>query len=160
MDVFTPQKRSVIMARISGKNTAPEITVRRILHKLGFRFRTHVAKIPGKPDIVLRKHRTVIFVHGCFWHGHSCKRGHLPTSNVAFWRQKIGRNIRRDKVLIRKLKTLGWRVLIIWQCRTQKNLQGRLIRFLGAPTRCLKPAKANPTKSRKKTAAKRKSANS
>lgn len=97
-DVFTKQKRSQIMSKISGKETKPEILVRKYLFSKGFRYRKNAKELPGKPDIVLPKHKTVIFVHGCFWHGHEgCRKSQLPTSNIEFWTEKIGRNKERDQ---------------------------------------------------------------
>lgn len=105
------------MSRISGGNTKPEIVVRKILHGMGYRFRLHVKNLPGKPDIVLPRFKKVIFVHGCFWHGHKgCKRSKQPTTNVEFWREKIESNLRRDAVKISQLQELGWHVLILWAC--------------------------------------------
>jgi DNA mismatch endonuclease (patch repair protein) len=129
-DVFTAAKRSAIMARIRGKDTAPEMTVRRLLFHMGYRFRVHRKDLPGCPDIVLPRHRAVILVNGCFWHGHSCKRGKQPTSNTEFWTTKIGRNKTRDKKLRKQLNSLGWHVLVVWQCQLQDDLQDRLFRFL------------------------------
>ena len=131
-DVFSRKKRSWIMARISGSNTKPEIVVRKILYGLGFRYRLNVRKLPGTPDIVLSKHYKVIFVHGCFWHGHKgCKRSKRPTTNVPFWNRKIDQNIKRDKDSLKELRRLGWKPLVIWECRTKKpeSLGKRLIRF-------------------------------
>jgi len=133
VDVFTSEKRSAIMARIKGENTVPEILVRRIVHSLGYRFRLHADKLPGKPDIVLPRYQKVIFVHGCFWHGHrSCSRSELPTSNVDFWRKKIEGNVTRDKRTMRELRRLGWDVLVVWQCQTKDiaRLTRRLEKFL------------------------------
>ena len=132
-DVFSRKKRSWIMARISGSNTKPEIVVRKILYGLGFRYRLNVRKLPGTPDIVLSKHSKVVFVHGCFWHGHKgCKRSTRPTTNVAFWNRKIDKNIDRDKKVLKELRRLGWKPLVIWECQTKKPeaLGKRLIRFL------------------------------
>jgi DNA mismatch endonuclease, patch repair protein len=133
VDVFTPRKRSVIMSRIGGKDTAPEVRVRRLLHALGFRFRLHRIDLPGKPDIVLPRHNKIIFVHGCFWHGHTnCSRATLPTTNTEFWRVKIGKNISRDERVRRELRSLGWSVLVLWQCELTpiEALRTRLIKFL------------------------------
>jgi len=117
-DVFTPAKRSAIMSRIGGKDTAPELRVRRLLHALGYRFRLHRKDLPGKPDIVLPRHRKVILVHGCFWHSHpGCPRAALPATNVEFWRTKIGKNTARDQQVRQKLAELGWSVLVLWQCQ-------------------------------------------
>lgn len=122
-DKFTPQKRSAIMAHVKNRNTAPELIVRKLLHRKGYRFRLHRKDLPGKPDIVLTKYRTVIFVHGCFWHSHpSCSRAARPQSNVEFWNEKLDKNQRRDALAYDKLESMGWRILVIWQCET-KNLE-------------------------------------
>jgi DNA mismatch endonuclease, patch repair protein len=119
VDVFSPVKRSAIMARVRSENTKPEVVVRKVIHSLGYRFRVNQRSLPGKPDIVLARHRKVIFVHGCFWHGHShCPRGTLPTTNVMFWRSKIQGNKIRDTKVRRMLSTEGWKVLVVWQCQT------------------------------------------
>ena len=131
-DVFSRKKRSWIMARVSGSNTKPEIVVRKILYGLGFRYRLNVRKLAGTPDIVLPKHKKVVFVHGCFWHGHNgCKRSKRPTTNVAFWNRKINKNIDRDKKSLKELRRLGWKPLVIWECQTKRpeSLGERLIRF-------------------------------
>lgn len=120
-DVFDTVKRSQIMSRVKSKNTAPEIKLRSILHRQGFRFRLNRKDLPGKPDIVLPKYRAVIFVHGCFWHGHDCKRGRRPQTNQIFWNEKIDKNIKRDELNVSKLKDLGWRVLIVWDCEIKKK---------------------------------------
>lgn len=133
MDVFTKEKRSQIMSRISGKNTKPEIAVRSLLHRLGYRFRLHRKDLPGKPDIILPKHKKVIFVHGCFWHGHKdCSRSKRPSTNESFWRKKLDRNIKRDKENIDSLKQLGWQVLIIWTCEVKdgNKLKDKILSFL------------------------------
>lgn len=121
-DIYSKSKRSDIMSKISGKETKPEILVRKYLFSKGFRFRKNVKGLPGKPDIVLPKYKVIIFIHGCFWHGHSCKRGNLPSSNIQFWENKISQNISRDENVTQKLKELGWKVIIIWQCEIQNNL--------------------------------------
>jgi DNA mismatch endonuclease (patch repair protein) len=110
------------MSHISGKETKPEIMVRKFLFANGFRFRKNVKDLHGKPDIVLPKYKTIIFIHGCFWHGHTCKRGTLPTTNIEFWETKIGGNVERDKRDIAELKKQGWRVIIVWQCEI-KNIK-------------------------------------
>ncbi|MDR2652517.1 MAG: DNA mismatch endonuclease Vsr [Prevotellaceae bacterium] len=115
-DKFSIEKRSEIMSHISGKETKPEIMVRKFLFANGFRFRKNLKYLPGEPDIVLPKYKTVIFIHGCFWHGHACKRGALPTTNIEFWKTKIGGNIERDKRDIAELEKLGWHVIVVWQC--------------------------------------------
>jgi DNA mismatch endonuclease (patch repair protein) len=120
------------MARISGSNTKPEIIVRKLVYGLGYRYRLNVRKLPGAPDIVLTKYKKVIFVHGCFWHGHkSCKRSKRPTTNVAFWNRKIDQNIERDNNSLKELRRLGWKPLVVWECQTKKAefLEKRFIRF-------------------------------
>lgn len=127
-DKFSKEKRSDIMSKITGKETKPEILVRRFLFAAGFRFRKNVVNLLGKPDIVLSKYNTIIFVHGCFWHGHTCKRGKLPESNHEFWKQKIEKNIERDKQIIAQLEKDGWTVIIIWQCEI-RNKEKRNMRL-------------------------------
>lgn len=132
-DVFTPAKRSAIMSRITGKNTKPEIIVRKIVHSFGYRFRLHRADLPGKPDLALPRHRKIIFVNGCFWHGHAeCPRAKLPTSNITFWQEKIGKNKARDVEVKRRLRLAGWKVLVLWQCEISRrdDLLRRLRTFL------------------------------
>src|SRR5262249_52465589 len=134
-DMFTKAKRSAIMSRISGKDTAPELRVRRLLHALGFRFRLHRDDLPGKPDIVLPRHRKIILVHGCFWHSHpGCPRAALPTTNVEFWQKKIGKNTARDQQVRNQLRELNWDVLVLWQCQLKDAdaLLAQLEAFLGA----------------------------
>lgn len=117
MDIFTPERRSLIMARIKSKNTRPEKRVRSLLHAMGYRFRLHRKDLPGTPDIVLPKYGTVIFVHGCFWHQHpDCKRASIPTSNEEFWRKKLTDNKRRDALVEKQLNDRDWKVIIIWEC--------------------------------------------
>ncbi len=117
MDVFSREKRSKIMSRVSGKNTQPELVVRSLLHGMGYRFRLHRKDLPGKPDITLPKHQKVIFVHGCFWHGHTdCPRAKRPTTNKNFWREKLDKNMERDKAAIYNLNSLGWAALVVWTC--------------------------------------------
>lgn len=133
MDVFSKAKRSSIMSKIKGKDTQPEIIVRSALHKMGYRFRLHRKDLPGKPDIVLPKHKKVILVHGCFWHGHkNCPRSKRPTTNREFWDTKISKNIERDIHNRDRLRELGWDVLTVWQCWTKdrNKINELLIRFL------------------------------
>ncbi len=122
-DRITKKQRSINMARVKGKNTALEISVRRALFKAGYRFRLFY-KLPGKPDIVIPSKKTVIFVHGCFWHQHGCKKAALPTSNTQFWTGKLTGNKERDLLNQAKLKELGWNVLILWEC--ELNTTGKL----------------------------------
>ena len=121
------------MSRISGRDTKPEIIVRKTLYRMGYHYRINVRKLPGTPDIVLSKHKKVIFVHGCFWHGHqSCRKKALPKSSKAFWVQKIANNRERDKRVTRQLKRLGWQILTIWECRTKdlEKVKNALERFM------------------------------
>jgi DNA mismatch endonuclease (patch repair protein) len=121
------------MASVKGRDTKPERIVRSLLHALGYRFRLHRKDLPGKPDIVLPKHKKVVYVHGCFWHGHpSCPRAARPTSNVEFWNRKLDGNIARDAAAQRALLKLGWRHLVVWQCETRDlhSLALRLENFL------------------------------
>lgn len=128
-DVFTKNRRSWIMSRVKGRDTKPEILVRSVVHRMGYRFRVHRLDLPGKPDIVLPRHSKVIFVHGCFWHGHNkCKRAKRPTTNKKFWTKKLDRNVERDKRFRRKLGSMGWKVLVVWECETRKP--EKLLRIL------------------------------
>jgi DNA mismatch endonuclease (patch repair protein) len=132
-DVFSKEKRSWIMSRVKGRDTKPEILVRSFVHRMGFRFRVQRRDLPGNPDIVLPRHGKVILVHGCFWHGHKrCPRSKRPTTNKGFWNKKLDRNIERDKQFRRMLRSMGWKVLVVWQCETRKpeKLLGKLERFL------------------------------
>ncbi len=115
-DVVSPEKRSRMMSGIRGANTKPEIQVRQALYKRGFRYRLHKKDLPGKPDMVLGRYKTVIFVHGCFWHAHECKLFKWPKSNTDFWREKITGNKQRDKRNIERLLDEGWRVIVVWEC--------------------------------------------
>ena len=108
------------MSRIRGKDTVPELRVRRVLHAAGYRFRLHRKDLPGSPDIVLPRHRVVVFVHGCYWHRHSrCRLTTTPKTNVEFWRQKFDRNVERDRTVQAALEALGWHVVVIWECETR-----------------------------------------
>jgi DNA mismatch endonuclease, patch repair protein len=131
-DRFSAAERSRIMSLIKGKDTEPERIVRRIVHRLGFRFRLHVKELPGKPDIVLPRHHKVIFTNGCFWHGHHCKRGSRPSSNTEFWDSKIESNIKRDRRIRKELRDLGWKCVTIWQCqmKNHKTLTEKITRFM------------------------------
>lgn len=134
MDVFSKEKRSRVMSRISGKDTKPELQVRSLLHGMGYRFRLWRKDLPGNPDIILPRHKKLIFVHGCFWHGHEgCPRSKRPNTNVEFWNKKIDGNMKRDKHNIRKLEDSGWMTLTLWTCeiKNQQVLENRLTAFLG-----------------------------
>lgn len=115
-DVVDPATRSRMMSGIKGKDTKPELVIRRGLHALGFRYRLHDSRLPGKPDLVLPKWNAVIFVHGCFWHKHNCHLFKWPSSRKEFWKNKIEKNVARDVVAIDSLKQENWRVLIVWEC--------------------------------------------
>lgn len=121
-DIVDAKTRSRMMAGIRGKNTTPELRLRKALHGAGFRFRLHSAKLPGRPDIVLPKFRAAIFVHGCFWHRHeSCSNASVPKSNAEFWEDKFARNVERDTANVAGLHAAGWRVAIIWECAIRKR---------------------------------------
>lgn len=122
MDIVSKEKRSRIMSGIKGKNTKPELLLRSALHKLGFRFRIQRKDLPGKPDIVLTKYKTIIFVHGCFWHQHpGCKFAYMPKSNVEFWTDKFKKNMTRDQTVQSLLKEMGWNVIVIWECQLNND---------------------------------------
>ena len=116
-DVFTPEQRSAVMRRVRGRDTTPELQVRRMLWRLGARYRLHRKDLPGKPDIVLPGRKLAIFVHGCFWHGHNCARGsRVPKANRDYWLGKVAKNRARDVETRAKLEATGWRVLVVWEC--------------------------------------------
>lgn len=124
MGVAQGEARSRIMRAIKSKNTAPELAVRRLLHAAGYRFRLHRSDLPGKPDIILPKHKAVIFVHGCFWHQHpspDCRNAQVPRSNTSYWSPKLARNISRDHEAVERLRAMGWRVLTVWECETKQT---------------------------------------
>ena len=117
-DTRTPAQRSRIMKSVGTAHTGPELAVRRVLHKLGYRFRLHGRDLPGRPDIVLPRFKTVVFVHGCFWHGHKCSKGRPPKSRKDYWIPKIRGNRARDRRNLKALDVLGWKHIIVWQCET------------------------------------------
>lgn len=120
-DIFTPSERSDIMSRIRGKNTKPEILVRKLLFSKGLRYRLHQKNLPGIPDIVFKTARVAVFINGCFWHQHKrCKDATLPTTRTEYWIPKLANNIERDKKAIRRLKKSGWKVHVIWECALKK----------------------------------------
>lgn len=132
-DIFERAKRSEIMSRIRGRDTKPELVVRRIAHRLGFRFRLHRKDLPGSPDIVFPRYRAIIMVHGCFWHRHpGCKYAYTPKTRVQFWRQKFEGNVVRDRRNERALSERGWRTTVIWECETkdQQAVAARIESFL------------------------------
>lgn len=126
VDLLTTEERSKMMSKIRSKNTAPEMTVRRYLHSKGFRYRLHDKKLPGKPDVVLPKFKTAIYIHGCFWHAHSgCKYYRLPKSNTDYWIKKIEGNISRDLQKQQVLREMGWKVIIVWECELKRKAEER-----------------------------------
>lgn len=127
-DVLTPEQRKLNMSRIKGKDTKPEMLIRRGLHARGFRYRLHDKLLPGRPDLVFPKYKTVVFVHGCFWHAHGCSMSRRPTTHYDFWSAKLSANTARDRHVVEALLNIGWRVLVIWEC----SLRG--------PQRCTKEA--------------------
>jgi DNA mismatch endonuclease, patch repair protein len=131
MDVFSPAKRSEIMRRIQSKGTTPELLVRRLVSGLGYRYGLNSEKLPGHPDLVFSRLRKVIFVHGCFWHGHSCKAADLPASNREYWETKRSRNVARDGRARRELSRHGWKSLVVWECQVNKEkTRERIRKFL------------------------------
>ncbi len=117
-DIHSKEVRSYNMSQVKATNTKPELLVRKFLHGKGFRFRLHDKKVFGKPDLVLKRFKTVVFIHGCFWHGHkNCRYATIPTSNTAFWERKIGGNIKRDEVVKKQLKKDGWKIIALWECQ-------------------------------------------
>lgn len=127
VDVFTAAKRSEVMSRIKGKNTAPEMKVRSFLHARGLRYRLHDTRLPGSPDLTFPSRRVAVFVHGCFWHGHEgCRKAKLPATRTEFWCEKINGNIQRDRRQVQVLEKAGWTVLTIWQCDISDDVLGCL----------------------------------
>jgi DNA mismatch endonuclease, patch repair protein len=127
------EKRSQIMRAVKGKNTAPELVIRKLIYGLGYRYRLHGSHLPGKPDMYFTGKKKAIFIHGCFWHGHSCKRGNRqPLTNQAYWTAKIERNKIRDNKNLTLLFERGWSVLVIWECDLKKNLTPLIQSFLGS----------------------------
>jgi DNA mismatch endonuclease (patch repair protein) len=134
-DTFTKAERSRVMAAVKGRNTTPELTVRRMVHSLGYRYRIHVDRLPGCPDLVFPARRKIILVHGCFWHRHHCSAGQsMPATRVEYWSAKFARNQARDRRNRRALQRLGWSLLTVWECQTrvarQLALRERLVAFL------------------------------
>jgi len=133
VDKLSPTKRSEIMRNIRGKDTAPEMAVRSLVHRMGYRYRLHAKDLPGKPDMVFRSKRKVIFVHGCFWHLHEgCRKAAFPKSKKRYWVPKLLRNRERDERILQELKTMGWKALVIWQCQLAKKelISRKINRFL------------------------------
>ncbi|MEP0708846.1 MAG: DNA mismatch endonuclease Vsr [Parvibaculum sp.] len=133
VDRLTPKRRSWLMSRVRGRDTTPEMAVRRVAHALGYRFRLHRRDLPGSPDLVFTRFRAVVFVHGCFWHHHrNCPKATIPKTRTDFWREKFRVNRQRDKRVLRKLAQLGWRPLVVWECETKDReaLASRLVTHL------------------------------
>lgn len=155
-DVVSKAKRSEMMAGIRGKNTRPEIVIRKALHRQGFRFRLHEKSLPGKPDLVLPKYRAVIFVHGCFWHGHDCHLFKWPSSRPDFWRTKIEGNKANDEKALQALRQDGWRSLTIWECALKGKTKKPLDEVIETASEWLKSGEAemeirdNPEMERKR----------
>jgi DNA mismatch endonuclease (patch repair protein) len=149
VDSLSRSARSALMSRIGGKNTAPELAVRRALHALGYRYRLHASNLPGRPDLVFPSRAKAVFVHGCFWHGHDCAHGRRrPHTNVAFWSEKARANADRDQRKQRALEAAGWSVLVVWECEVKAGTwMGPLRRFLG-PVKQTSPEQAAPPLSR------------
>ena len=119
-DIVDRQRRSEMMSRIRGRDTVPELIVRRIAHRLGLRFRLYRKDLPGRPDLIFPRHRLAVFVHGCFWHRHDgCRYAYTPKSRIGFWTEKFAQNVARDQRNKKALQSLGWRVLVIWECKTR-----------------------------------------
>ncbi len=134
-DVLTPKQRAFNMSRIRNKDTRPEMVVRSLAHRMGYRFRLHDPKLPGKPDLVFPSRKKIVLVHGCFWHMHRCRYGRVkPRTNWAFWRKKRLGNVERDKTNIAHLRRQGWQVLVVWECWTRdlETLEKRISAFLAS----------------------------
>lgn len=131
-DMIDKAARSALMAKVRTKNTQPELLVRKIAFSMGYRYRLHQKELPGTPDLVFPGRRKVIFVHGCFWHAHSCRRGRAPSSNTEYWLPKLARNVTRDKKVRSELVRQGWKVLVIWECQLKKpaTIARRIQKFL------------------------------
>ena len=140
-NLFLPENRSLLMAKISSKHTKPEMKVRRFLHARGIRYRLHVKALPGTPDLVLPKYKTVIQVRGCFWHQHSCSEGRIPKTRRDFWASKLSRNVERDKENDEKVKKLGWSLIVIWECDLKST--DKLLNRMEQVIKCLSTSQAN-----------------
>ena len=138
MDDKTPEQRSINMSHIRSKDTKPEEIVRKYLFARGFRYRKNDARYPGKPDLVLPKYHTVIFINGCFWHQHGCSRSTLPKTNQDYWIPKIQRNVERDRQNIKALEDAGWQVIVIWECELKKKTLEETMNSVEAKLKCTK----------------------
>lgn len=133
VDAFTAEQRSACMRAVGSKNTAPEMRVRKLVHSMGYRYALHVDRLPGSPDLVFTSRRKIIFVHGCFWHRHNCRHGSIsPVTNSDYWNAKRERNVQRDRHHLRALRKEGWKVLVLWECKTRdlEALRRKLDSFL------------------------------
>jgi DNA mismatch endonuclease, patch repair protein len=134
MDRLSKERRSRLMSRVRSTNTTPELIIRSLVHRLGYRFRLHDKKLPGRPDLAFPGRKKVLFVHGCFWHGHeNCPKGKLPKSNLSVWRPKISKNRERDTRIAIEIAEKGWKSLTIWQCELKdiESVRKRIVQFLG-----------------------------
>lgn len=154
VDTRTPEQRSAIMRSVRTQGTGPELAVRSILHRLGFRFRVHDRSLPGCPDIVLPRHRKVVFVHGCFWHGHACTKGALPKSRLQYWEPKIRANKRRDARNLVAIRKLDWQTVIVWQCELKdpEKLARKLAAFMRRRPPRRRAAKGTSSERKRKAA--------
>lgn len=133
MDVLTPEQRSWTMSRVKGKDTKIEIQVRSYLFLKGYRFRKNDKRYPGKPDVVLPKYKTVIFVNGCFWHQHpGCKHSKLPETNNEYWKEKLQKNVVNDQMHTKQLQDMGWRVIVLWECELKKDFDNQMKKVISA----------------------------
>jgi DNA mismatch endonuclease (patch repair protein) len=140
VDQISAERRSAVMAKIKGKDTGPELRVRKAAHALGLRFRLHRSDLPGKPDLVFPKFRLALFVHGCFWHQHAgCRRASMPKSRTEYWEAKLRRNVQRDAVNGSALESMGWHSIVIWECETNdaETLEEIIRHRVGLPVRCV-----------------------
>ncbi|MFN7924015.1 MAG: very short patch repair endonuclease [Bryobacteraceae bacterium] len=138
MDRLTPARRAQLMSRIKSKDTSPEMAVRRIVFRFGFRYRLHDHSLPGRPDMVFRSAKKIIFIHGCFWHSHGCLISHIPKSRKTYWGPKLARTKSRDRVHQRTLARMGWQCLTVWECEVRRDLPAlteRVLKFLGSSRR-------------------------
>ena len=147
-DPLTREERSKRMSLVRAKDTKPEMRVRKLIHSLGYRYRLHARDLPGRPDLVFRRRRKIVFVHGCFWHQHNCPMGNrIPKTRVSFWREKLEGNRKRDIAIERQLRKEGWSVLVIWECQTNPSnldrLASRIVAFLEDPTTLAPMARTN-----------------
>lgn len=144
MDIWSKKKRSEVMSRIRGKNTKPELLLRSYLFKKGFRFRIHKSDLPGKPDIVLPKYNTAIFVHGCFWHYHKdCQEGRIPSTREDYWKAKLLKTVERDVKHQDKIKEMGWKVLVVWECELENEFQETVSKVISILNSNIKDSKSS-----------------